>query len=359
MDRDCEKVRDRFSSLREGESSPSEEKVLRDHLFSCPTCQREFEQFEKTMGWLHSAGEVEVPEGFLPELHQKLEEKKRAVPREKLGEKWFHLPISFKLPIQAGAMVVVVFLVLYLTKTIPMEGVRPKEAKQVPSPLSLPDKSEKALGQRAVEGDRRQLEAPAETPRLKDMDQEKAPVPEGGLSEEASASRGMAKAKKREAPARSAEVLGYQAAASKQAARADVPSPQTGKIEKELAGQEESYVASKPPRQIILRTSDRKKAIFRLNELVKQLGGEVVTTKEDIFLASVPTSSFSEFEKELAEFSSSDKSDLLIVKKQAPESLRVEQEAKKEEGAEKSKGSARLAADAESRTMVRILVVEE
>ena len=73
---DCEKVRDRFSSLWEKELAPLEEKKFKEHLSSCPKCQREFEQFEKTMRWLHSVGEVEVPEGFLPELYKKVEEKK-------------------------------------------------------------------------------------------------------------------------------------------------------------------------------------------------------------------------------------------------------------------------------------------
>ena len=75
---DCEKVRDRFSSLWEKELTPSEEKMVREHLSSCPECQKEFERFEKTMGWLRSVGEVEVPEGFLPELYKKMKGRKRA-----------------------------------------------------------------------------------------------------------------------------------------------------------------------------------------------------------------------------------------------------------------------------------------
>src|SRR5512147_978874 len=110
----CEKARDRFSSLWEKELAPFEEKVLKEHLSSCLECRREFEQFEKTMGWLRSVGEAEVPEGFLSELYKKRNEKTGAIPLEKPGGKWFHFPLSFKLPAQAVAMVAVVFLVLYL-----------------------------------------------------------------------------------------------------------------------------------------------------------------------------------------------------------------------------------------------------
>jgi hypothetical protein len=353
---DCEKVRDRFSSFWEKELSPSEEKVFKEHLSSCPKCQREFEQFEKTMQWLHSAGEVEVPEGFLPELHKELQERKRAVPEKKLEGKWFHFPVSFKLPIQAGAMVVVVFLVLYLTKTIPMQGARLKEPKQTTSSLSVQERPGGALTRSAAPSP---LETPPEAPRPKDVEQAKAPVPGEGQLEEAPAPRIKAEVKKREAPARSTEMLGVQAVDSKEAARASVPSPEPAKIERELAVPEKSRMASKPPQEIILRVSDRKKVISLLHELVKQFGGEVVTTQEDMFLASVPTGSFREFEKELAGISSSFKTDPLIAKKDAKGSLRLEEGAKREEGDKENKGSARRAADTESRTIVRILLVEE
>jgi len=353
---DCEKVRDRFSSWWEKELSPSEEKVFKEHLSSCPKCKREFEQFEKTMRWLHSAGEVEVPEGFLPELHRELQERKRAVPEEKLGGKWFHFPVSYKLPIQAGAMVVVVFLVFYLTKTIPMEGARLKEPKQTSSSLSVQEKPGGALTRSAAPSP---LETPPEAPGPKGVEQAKAPVPGEGRLEEAPVPQIEAEVKKREAPARSTEMLGYQAVDSKEAARASVPSPGPAKIEGELAVSEKSRVASKPPQEIVLRISDRKKVISLVHELVKQFGGEVMTTKGDMVLASVPMGSFREFKKELAGFSSSGKADRLITKKHAKGSLRLQEGAKGEEGDEKSKESTSPAADMERRTIVRILLVEE
>jgi len=404
---DCEKVRDRFSSLWEGELSPPEEKAFKEHLSSCPTCRREFEQFEKTMRWLHAAGEVEVPEGFLPGLHKKLEEKKRAGPGQTLGGRGFHVPLSFKLPVQAVAMVAVVFLVLYVTKMIPTEGIRLKETKQTPSPLSVQEKPDGALrpappgpisegevekgpsgstlgdrsrlvreaphpeqsrgkGQGAagvisneVKREPRALEAPPEMTRPKDVEQAKAPVPGERKSEEAPVPQIKTEAEKRETPARRPEVLGYPVVGSREAVRASVPSPEPAKTEKKLAAPEKSRVSSKPPQDILLRISDRKRVIPLLHELVKQFGGEVVTAKEDMFLASIPTVSFQGFEKELAGIRSSFETDPLIAKKHAKGSLRLEEETKKEGGDEKSKGPARLAADAESRTIVRILLIEE
>jgi len=382
---DCEKVRDRFSSLWEKELSPLEEKIFKEHLSSCPKCQKEFEQFGKTMRWLHTVGEAEVPEGFLPELYRKIDEKKKAVPGEKSRGRWLHFPLSFRLPAQAVAMVAIVFLVLYLTKMMPMEGGHLKETKQTSSRLSVQEKSEQALTrpaapspisegegekrrsgstlsepsplgrgvegltQKEVKGERRALETPTEAPRPKDVEQAKAFVPGEKKGEGTYVP---------ETPPPKAEVLAYQQADSKGGGTKKSPSPEPGKIGRELAVQEKSLVASKPPQEITLKISDRTKVIPRLHELVKQFGGEVVATEGDMFLASLPTGSFSEFKKELAGFSSPAKADRLISEKQGTGSLRLEEGAKREER-DKRKGSARLAADTESRTIVRILLVEE
>jgi hypothetical protein len=355
---DCEKVRDRFSSLWEQELPPVEEKIVKEHLSSCPRCRRELEQFEKTMRWLHSVGEEEAPEGFLPDLYKKIEERKRTLPGGKSRERWLHFPVSFKLPVQAAAMVAVVFLVLYLTKMMPIEGDRLKETKQTSSPLSVEKKPEQVLSKKEVEEERRALETSAETPYPKDSERAKAPVPgEGKL--ESPAPQVKAGGGKAEAPSPQTEAVASRAKDSREAAGGRVPSAELGKIERQLAVQEKSLFASKPPQEIILRISDREKGISRLYEMVKQFGGEVVAAEGDRFLASLPTGSFSEFEKELAGLSSSGKSDLLMAKKPAPGSLRFEEGMKREEVDQKSKEPAGLAADTERRTIVRILLVQE
>jgi hypothetical protein len=356
---DCKKMRDQFSSLWEKELTPSEDKIIKEHLSSCSECQSEFEQFEKTMRWLHSVGEVEVPEGFLPDLIKKMEERKGAIPGEKSRGRWLHFPASFKLPVQALAMVAVVFLVLYLTKMMPIDGYRLKETKQIPSPLSMEKKSEKALAKNEMERDRRALETLTETPRPKDVEEAKALVPKEGKLEDATVPQVKAEAKKAEAPARSMEIIGSQTVDSNEAARAKAPSPEPEKVEKGWLAKEESMVSSKPPQEIILRISDRGKVISKLHELVKQFGGEMVTTEENMVVASLPTGSFSEFEKELAGLSSSGKTDLFMAKKHATGSLRVEEGMKREAEAEKSKGPAKLEDDTESRTIVRIFLVQE
>jgi hypothetical protein len=200
------------------------------------------------------------------------------------------------------------------------------------------------------EEEQRALETSKGTLHPKDSEQAKPPVP-GEKKREGTYAP--------EIPPPKAEVLAHQQMEAKGAGIEESPSPEPGKIRRELAVREKSLVASKPPQEIILKISDRKKVIPRLHELIKQFGGQVVATEGDAFLASLPSGSFSEFKKELAGFSSPAKADRLISEKHDTGSLRLEEGAKREQGDRKSKGSARPAADTESRTIVRILLIEE
>ncbi len=356
---DCEKVRDRFSSFWEKELIPSEEKTIREHLSSCQECQKELERFGKTMGWLGSVGDVEVPEGFLPELYKKIEERKRAPLAEVSRGKWFVFPLPFKLPAQAIAMVAIVFLVLYLTKMMPMEVSHLKEDKQTSSPVLVEKKSEQVKAEKEMEIEQRAMDTIPERPRSKDVDLAKAPVPGEEKLEEASVPQGEAEIKKAEIPVPKNEVMAYQKIDSKEAARAKAPSPELGKIEKGWVAKEKSVVASKPPQEILLRISDREKVIPQLQELVKHFGGEMVTVEGNRFLASLPTDSFPEFEKELAGLSASTQTDKVMAKKPITFSSKASPGVKREEVGGRSKEPAKLATDQEGRTIVLILLIQE
>ncbi len=356
---DCEKVRDRFSSLWEKELTPSEEKIVREHLSSCPECQKEFERFAKTMGWLRSAGEVEVPEGFLPELYKKMDERKMVFRVEKSRRKWPIFPTSFKLPAQAVTMVAIVFLVLYLTKMMPMEVSRQRDAEPTSSPLFEKKKSEQVFAQKKMEHERRALEVLPENARPEDIEHPQAPAFRKKKIEDTRIAQAKEEAKKEEAPAPKSEMGASQQIESKEAARVGIPTPGSDKLERGLPAKEKSVMASKPPQEITLRVMDREKAVSQLHELVKQFGGEMVTTEGHRFIASLPTDSLSEFEKELARLSTPIQTDKGIAKKPIAGSLRAAPGMKREEVDEKSRVLAKLATDTENRTIIRILLVQE
>ena len=78
-------------------------------------------------------------------------------------------------------------------------------------------------------------------------------------------------------------------------------------------------LAPKPPREIILKVSDRGKALSQLKDLITQYGGETLTAEENVLLASLPFHSFPEFEREAMGLSSpaeADKRSSLQVSKE-------------------------------------------
>ena len=349
---DCERVRDRFSSLWERELTSLEEKDIREHLSSCHECRVEFEQFEKTMQWLHSVEVVEVPDGFLHELHKKIEERKAktALGKRSTG-RWFELPTPVKLPVQAVAMVAIVFLVLYLSKMMPTGVYHPTESKQTSSLPSSAQKSEQMLPHKEAERERKVLERPTETPPLKDVEQVETSAP-AKERQETFPPQMKAEAKKEEVASPKSEINTHQAFDLRDQEKARIPSAEPERAGKGLVAKEKSVVALKPPQEIVLRISDREKVVSQLQELVKQFGGEVVATEGNVFVASLPAGSFSRFEKEVTELSSSSKQDKLIQENQAMGSPRVAPGARRDE-------APKPAAGAEGRRTVRILLIQE
>jgi len=298
---ECEKIREKFSSLLEGDLSPFEEKMIKEHLSCCPVCQKDFETFKKTMNWLHSVEELEAPKGFLTETYQKMEDRKRMESRQR----WVHWLSRMNLPVQAVAMVAIVFVVLYITKMIPMETTSPKEADK---PLAYDLPSEKKT----------------------DMD-EKRPVEQKKAERE-----------------------------EKSIAELKAPPPEGKKADRTMLAKESPSPASLPGpiQEIVLRTPDPEKSLSELQAMVKQFGGEIVKEKENVLLASLPTGSLSEFKKELEERSFSKKAEAAAPQREAPRALKLSPKAK-EVGGGKEKEMGRPMTGQEGRITVRILVIKE
>lgn len=334
---DCQKVRDRFSFLLEGELNPLEEEKLREHLASCPECQKDWEKFNQMIQWLHSGEEEEAPEGFLSEIEKKMEmRRKKAVIPEKEGWKGLHFPRSVKIPIQAAAMVMILFVALYLTKMTPFEmlqkraveksevpqsEVQKKEAEPVsPPPLNIYPEKYRAEAKPSV------------------VDEKKIIPPAPPFKEE------MAMAE----PLRPKEM-----------AKAEAPPVEEKRRESERAGTAMVSLAKKPAREITLKISDREKAISRLQELAKQLGGEMVREDGNVLLTSLPVSSYAEFEKGLAQIGSPPVFPKATAPKEMKDDLSLAAGAKSKEPEEKGKEPSRSVDLRENTIFIRIHLIPE
>ncbi len=304
---ECEKIREKFSSLLEGDLDPSAEKALKEHLALCSGCQKDFETFKKTMSWLHSVDEVEAPQGFLTEIYQKIGDRKRMGS----SQGWVHRLRRMNLPAQAVAMVAIVFVVLYITKMIPMET---PSSKKVDKPLAYYVPPEKMTD---------------ETIATKDVGQ-KRPVEQ-----------------------QKAEPEGTSMAESK------APPPQEKKMDKIALAKESPAAATIPAHEIIVRTSDQEKALSELQGLVKEFGGEIVREEGHILLASLPTASYPEFERRLERMTFPQKAEPAAPQQVAPRALRTSPGGKEEESVGKGKELKRSMADQPSRITIRILLIKE
>ncbi len=274
---DCEKVRDQFSSLLEGDLKPPDEGKVREHLGSCRDCQKEWEEFNRMMGWLHTVEEEEAPEGFLSEVQKKREERKG---QERRGGVWSIR--SMKIPIQAAAMVMIVFIALYLTKMTPFETLQKGDV----------EKSE------VLQSDIQKKEAePVSPPPINVYPEKYRAEAKPSVADEEKKILSTPPLKEEQATAESLQ--------PKEMVKAEAPPVEEKRRESERTGTIEMPLAKKPIREITLKISDRGKAVSRLQELAKQLGGEVVREDGNVLLATLPASSYAKFEKELAQIGSS------------------------------------------------------
>jgi hypothetical protein len=319
---ECEKIREKFSSLLEGDLSPFEEKMIKEHLSSCLECQRDFETFKKTMNWLHSVDQVETPDGFLTEIYQKMEDRKRMESRRG----WVHWLSRMNLPAQAIAMVAIVFAVLYITKMIPMETPREKDVDAARTPRSEV-KTDTHLAQKEVKKEKQEIALLSEAPRTKEMEQEKTPLSEGKEIEKV----------------------------------AFPPTSEPGKIGNGMTLEGKPSVAAKPSQEIILRVSDQEKALFQLQGLVNEFGGEIVREEKHGLLASLPAASYPQFAKKLEGMTSPKKAEPASPQQVAPRASKMDSRAMEDKSAGKGKEKemGRPMADQEGRITVRILLVKE
>jgi hypothetical protein len=231
------------------------------------------------------------------------------------GQGWVHPLMRFRLPVQAVAMVAIVFVVLYLTKMIPMETPSSKKVdKPVASYVPSEKKTDEGMATKRVDEER-------------SAEQKKA-GPEG---------TSMAELK---APA---------------------PPAEEKKVDKMVLAKESLTADALPSQEIIVRTSDEEKTFSQLHTLVKQFGGEIVMEKGNILLASLPATAFSEFRRGLEEISFPRKAEPAAPQKAAPRTLATSPREKEraEEVGGKKKELGRSADEQPGQVTVRIVLLKE
>ncbi len=375
---ECERIRERFSSLFEGALDPSEEKSLKEHLASCSECRKEFGRFSKTMHWLHETEQVEVPDDLLAGIHKKIEDRRREELRsEKIDRGGFLSSLSRKFSVRTVAMVAMIIFVAYLTKSMWLEKSRPKEVVKEKAPVSerFQIAQEKAPEQKGEE--KKKVKPSAPTPSPKEA-RHKEPV-------RTEISKGGAEAPRRDRVAEDlrAPLSSAAAPSAKEVEQVKPFSDEAGKLESKPPLRDMDSEESKPPvlaekkigaampmkqkvllpekpsQELVLKTGDQEKALSQLQGLVERFKGEVAYAEGYSLVATLPAASFSEFEKELARLGSVAGSDKTEISTKQKNGFALSHQVGVKTTGERSTGSARSPAAVQDRVTVRITILPE
>jgi hypothetical protein len=348
---ECSKVRDQFSSLLEGDLKPPEDERIREHLRSCEGCHKEWEQFKRMMVWLHQAEEEGVPAGFLSEIQKKREDRKGGEIR---SGTWFLR--SVKIPLQAAAMVMIVFLALYLTKMAPFDMLQKWGVEKPQVMDSDREKKEPVL----KEDGQKIISPPVAYDRKDYVSEAQSTVADEKVRAKDSLAQEMKEAdKEAPAPALKQEVTTAEPVLTREMAKAEGPRFEEKRKEPERVGALRMSLAKKTTREITLKISDREKAFAQVQELAKRMGGEVVKEDGDVLHASLPASTHAEFEKELAQIGSPPAVPKSVAPKEMKDDLRIAAGAKSKETEEKGRELSRPMAQKEDTISIRIRLILE
>ncbi|HSB04823.1 MAG TPA: zf-HC2 domain-containing protein [Thermodesulfobacteriota bacterium] len=363
----CEEVRERLSALWENELSPSEQTEVKNHLELCPDCEKEYSRFDKTLRMLHSVEEQEVPGGFLPEIYEKIgAQGGKGIPPEKASWGWLHLPLRLKLPMQALAMVAIVFLALYLTKMTPSELTRTKEIgestpssleeKRAPTEFKTQGTEEKKLDRVPAPEQAEKIVEREVSGRLKKEVQAEIAAPGSNIVAGEAARQRSSKEDAALQPTTEEKKSG-----SILAHKPESPSPAPLKMKRmeDAAVKGTTFAELKPSEEIVLRSSDPKKTTSELEELVKKFGGEMLNAEGNMLLISLPSPVLQEFRKELEKARLPEEEQQVTLPGKPSGGAVSDVGGKRKEAEEKDKKLNQLGAETEPRAIIRIVLVKE
>jgi pyruvate/2-oxoglutarate dehydrogenase complex dihydrolipoamide acyltransferase (E2) component len=132
----CSETRDLLSAWLDQALDAHEREQVEAHLAGCPECRRELEGLRSTVTVLSRVEHPRAPVGFVDRV---MGEVYPAPWYRKLGRLVFQ-PLSVKLPLEAGAMVVIAILGVYLLQGTPemKDAARPDVPAVAPRPDSPP-----------------------------------------------------------------------------------------------------------------------------------------------------------------------------------------------------------------------------
>lgn len=130
----CHETRELLSAWLDDEALDTSERAAVDaHLAGCAECRRELEGLRSTVSLLTRVEPARAPAGFMDKVMAETHPTPWYV---RLGRVVF-LPLAIKLPVEAGAMIVIALLGVYLLQTTP--EFKDAARQDSPAPMARPE----------------------------------------------------------------------------------------------------------------------------------------------------------------------------------------------------------------------------
>lgn len=139
---DCSDIRNKLSEHIEGNSPPSQQALIEEHLQSCKQCMLYAAELKKTIKTLKGLDEIEPPAWLTAKVMKKIREE--ASPRKSWIEKLFY-PLHVKLPIEALATLLITVAAIFIFKNMGSELQQMEVQSQAPAMKSMPAEQKKEM----------------------------------------------------------------------------------------------------------------------------------------------------------------------------------------------------------------------
>lgn len=309
----CHDVRELLSALLDDALDPRERAQVQAHLEGCADCRRELDGLRSTVSLLSRVERPRAPVGFVDKVMAGV----HPVPwYRRLGRLVF-LPLSVKLPIEAGAMLLVALLGVYLLQSTP-------ELKDAARP-DLPATASRQEAPTTVPAPAPPVPAPAPFPARDAKLKREAPPASGADREHANVARPPQEAQAPpEAGLETKEAPRRLAPPASEPAKPEAPSPRSS-VAKTLDSREgsadradasgKSATAAAPPvasarQQLappvvsgVLTVKDRQQAERALADLISRTGARETGRRQEggaiVVDVLVPQAGYEAFTREL------------------------------------------------------------
>ncbi len=145
---DCSDIRQKLSEHIEGNSSPEQQALVKEHLQSCKQCTLYAAEIQRTLETLKGLEEIEPPAWLTAKVMKKI---RAEAPLKKGWRELLFFPLYIKLPIETFAALLITVATIFIYKNMGPELQQMEIQVQTPVMKSIPAEPEKDMQGKVIQ----------------------------------------------------------------------------------------------------------------------------------------------------------------------------------------------------------------